>query len=81
MKLSVVVPSYNQAQFIRATLDSILAQDHGDVEVLVYDGGSADATVSILESYDGKIEFVSQKDDGQADAMPARAGGHITRKE
>jgi glycosyltransferase involved in cell wall biosynthesis len=69
MKVSVVVPSYNQAHFVRATLDSILTQDYGDVEVLVYDGGSTDATVPILESYEGKIEFVSQRDDGQADAI------------
>jgi len=80
MKVSVVIPSYNQGHFVRATLDSVLTQDHADVEVLVYDGGSTDETVPILESYDGKIEFVSQKDDGQADAINQglqRARGEI----
>jgi len=69
MSLSVVIPSYNQAQFIRATLDSVLWQSCSDVEVFVFDGGSNDGTISILESYGEKIEWVSQKDGGQADAI------------
>jgi glycosyltransferase involved in cell wall biosynthesis len=80
MKVSVVVPSYNHAQFLRANLESVLTQDYGDVEVLVYDGGSTDETLSILQSYAGKISFVSQKDDGQADAINQglqRASGEI----
>jgi glycosyltransferase involved in cell wall biosynthesis len=69
MKLSVVIPSYNQAQFLPATLDSILSQASPEIEILVFDGGSEDGTLSILESYGGKIEWVSQKDGGQADAI------------
>jgi len=68
MKVSVVVPSYNQAPFLRATLDSLLIQDC-PVEVLVFDGGSTDETVSILETYGNRIQYVSAKDDGQADAV------------
>jgi len=69
MRLSVVIPSYNQAQFLRATLDSVLSQGRPDIEILVFDGDSSDDTVSILESYGEKIEWVSQKDGGQADAI------------
>jgi glycosyltransferase involved in cell wall biosynthesis len=68
MKISVVVPSYNQAQYIQATLDSLLIQEY-PVEILVCDGGSTDDTVPILESYGDRISFVSGKDDGQADAI------------
>ena len=68
MKVSVVVPSYNQAQFLRATLDSLLIQDCS-LEVLVCDGGSTDETLSILESYKERIRYASGKDDGQADAI------------
>jgi glycosyltransferase involved in cell wall biosynthesis len=68
MKVSVIVPSYNQAQFIRATLDSLLIQDQ-PVEILVFDGGSTDDTLSILESYGNRIKYFSGKDDGQADAI------------
>lgn len=69
MKLSVVIPSYNQGQFLPATLDSVLLQGCPEIEVLVFDGGSNDNTLSILESYGEKIEWVSQKDGGQADAI------------
>jgi glycosyltransferase involved in cell wall biosynthesis len=68
VKVSVVVPSFNQGQFLRATLDSLLIQDCS-AEVLVFDGGSTDETLSILQSYEGKIRYVSGKDDGQADAI------------
>jgi len=80
MRVSVVVPSYNHAQFIRATLESVLTQDHHDTEVLVHDGASSDGTVSILQSYAEKIDFVSEKDAGQADAINKglqRATGEI----
>jgi glycosyltransferase involved in cell wall biosynthesis len=79
MNVSVVVPSYNQGPFLRATLDSLLIQDC-PLEILVFDGGSTDETVSILQSYGRKIRYFSGKDDGQADAINQGlqvAGGDI----
>lgn len=70
MKISIVIPSYNQAYFIRKTLDSILAQEiNHDLEVIVVDGGSDDGTVDILENYGKAIIYISEKDEGQADAV------------
>lgn len=69
MKVSIVVPSFNQGRFLRATLDSILTQDHPDVEVLVFDGGSTDESVDVLKSYGDRIFWVSRKDKGQTDAI------------
>ncbi len=77
MKFSVVVPSFRQARFIRATIDSLLAQfpnnpgNPSDLEILVHDGGSDDGTVEILQSYGDKIRFVSHPDGGQTDAINA----------
>lgn len=84
MKFSIVMPSFNQADFIRLSLESILKQK-GDfrIEVFVMDGKSTDHTVDVLKEInkaiqDGKylkynqgIEFhwESQKDDGQTDAI------------
>ncbi|PZR76849.1 MAG: glycosyltransferase [Chthoniobacterales bacterium] len=79
MKVSVVVPSFNQGPFLHATLDSLLIQDC-PVEVLVFDGGSTDETLSVLQRYDNEVQFVSRKDDGQADAINQglqMAGGEI----
>lgn len=69
MKLSIVTPSYNQGEFIKATIDSVLSQGYPDLEYLVMDGGSTDSTVSILKSYGDKIIWVSEPDGGQAAAV------------
>jgi len=67
--VSVVVPSLNRASVIRQTLDSILAQDHASIECIVMDGGSSDGTLDILRTYGDRIRWVSEADQGQADAI------------
>jgi glycosyltransferase involved in cell wall biosynthesis len=67
--ISIVTPSYNQAQFIRATIDSVLSQGYPNLEYFVIDGGSTDGTIDILKSYGDKIHWVSEKDAGQTDAI------------
>ncbi len=67
--VSIITPSYNQGAFIKATIDSVLNQDYPNIEYLVMDGGSTDNTVEILKSYGDRIQWISEKDDGQADAV------------
>ena len=67
--ISIVTPSYNQGGFIRTTIDSVLSQDYPRLEYFVMDGGSTDGTVGILKSYGSKLKWVSEKDNGQADAI------------
>ena len=69
LRVSVVMPSYNHAKYLRAAIDSVLAQDYGALELIVIDGGSGDESVEILTSYGGRLEFVSARDRGQADAI------------
>lgn len=71
MKLSIVTPSYNQAQFIERTIHSVKNQetDGFNIEHVIYDGGSNDGTVDILKKYQSNIKWVSKKDNGQADAV------------
>lgn len=82
--VSIVTPSYNQAQFIKDTLDSVRNQTYDHVEHVVMDGGSDDGTVEILEKYeeydDYDLRWVSESDDGQSDAINRgfkRADGDI----
>lgn len=67
--VSVITPSFNQGQFIRETIESVLSQDYKNIEYIVMDGGSTDDTISILKSYGNRIRWISQEDDGQADAV------------
>lgn len=68
-RFSIVLPSFNTCEYIRETIDSILSQDYPDFEFIVVDGGSNDGTVEILESYGDRIRWISEKDDGQSDAI------------
>ena len=67
--VTIVTPSYNQGQFIRATIDSVLTQDYPAVEYLVVDGGSTDGTIDILRSYGDRVRWTSGPDAGQTDAI------------
>ena len=69
MRISVVTPSFNQAQFIERTIRSVLDQDYPDVEHIVVDGGSTDGTLDILRRYSGRIAWISEKDRGQTHAI------------
>lgn len=70
MKISVIVPSYNQGQFIAETIRSILFQSYGDIEILVMDGASTDSTLEVLESIkDDRLTVISEPDNGQTEAI------------
>lgn len=69
-RISVVVPSYNQAAFLPAALDSLLNQDYPDLEIIVMDGGSADGSADVLRAYAPRLAAaVSEPDRGQSHAI------------
>ncbi len=67
--ISIITPSYNQGQFIEETIVSVLNQDYPNIEHIVIDGSSTDHTLEILKKYEGKIKWISEKDEGQVDAV------------
>jgi glycosyltransferase involved in cell wall biosynthesis len=80
---SVVMPSFNQAAFIEASIRSVLYQSHTRLELIVMDGGSTDGTLAILERMardDSRLVWHAEPDEGPAHAINkamARARGTV----
>jgi glycosyltransferase involved in cell wall biosynthesis len=72
LAVSVIIPSYNSAQFLAQALDSVLAQTLPPAEVLVVDDGSTDGTRTLVETYTARypnlVRYLPQKNGGQGEA-------------
>lgn len=68
-KISVIIPTFNSEKTIEKTLLSVLKQTYCNVECLVIDGSSKDKTIDIVQKYNTKIVFISEKDNGIYHAM------------
>jgi len=64
--VSVVIPTYNSAKFIVQAVESVLSQTYSNYEIIVVDDGSTDNTRELLESYQDKISYTFQSNQGVA---------------
>ncbi|MDP3921137.1 MAG: glycosyltransferase family 2 protein [Candidatus Omnitrophota bacterium] len=69
-RITLVTPSYQQADFLEATILSVFGQNYPNLEYILVDGGSTDGSLEIIKRYREKLSFwVSEKDRGQSDAI------------
>jgi glycosyltransferase involved in cell wall biosynthesis len=69
-RISIVTPSYNQGQFIEETIRSVLLQCYPNLEYIIIDGGSTDASVEIIKKYEPWLAYwISEPDHGQSHAI------------
>ena len=80
-KISIVIPSYNQGQFLEETILSVVNQHYPNLELFVVDGGSNDNSADIIKKYESHISWwISEKDKGQSNAINkgfSKASGEI----
>jgi GT2 family glycosyltransferase len=62
--VSVVIPTYNSAAFLRGAIQSVLSQTYSDFEVIVVDDGSTDNTESVAHSFGDRVSYVKQENKG-----------------
>jgi glycosyltransferase involved in cell wall biosynthesis len=81
LKISIIMPSFNQAAYIDEAINSVLSQDYPNKELIVIDGGSTDGSVEVIQHYSEQLAYwVSEPDSGQSNAINkgfAQATGHL----
>jgi len=66
LEVSVIIPTYNSAQYVTDAVNSVLNQSFGDLEVLVIDDGSTDDTETVMSHYTAPVRYIRQQNGGVA---------------
>jgi glycosyltransferase involved in cell wall biosynthesis len=84
-RISIVTPCFNSEKYLESTINSVLGQQYPNLEYIIIDGGSTDATIDIIKKYERDLSYwISEKDNGIYDALnkgfAKMAGGETDRE-
>lgn len=65
-RVSVIIPTYNRADLIGETIESVLNQTFDDFEIIIIDDGSTDSTKEVVRRFDGPIKYLYQENRGRS---------------
>ncbi len=68
MRVSILINNYNYGEFVGRAVESALAQEHSDVEVVVVDDGSSDGSVAAVRAFGSRVQLVTKDNGGQGSA-------------
>src|SRR5262245_27326295 len=63
-RVSVIIPTFNRADLIGETVESVLSQTFDDFEIIIVDDGSTDSTKEVIRRFDGPINYLYQENRG-----------------
>lgn len=63
--VTIITPAYNRADLVAETIESVLSQDYPNLEYIVLDDGSSDATLDVIKRYDGRLRWGSHSNMGE----------------
>ena len=67
-KVSIIIPTYNQAEYLKEAIESVLNQTYKNIEIIIVDDGSTDNTLEVVASFDNKIVYIQQRNKGASSA-------------
>ncbi len=79
-KVSVIIPTFNRLPMLKEAVDSVLAQDFEDFELIVVDDGSTDGTASEIERYGGRVKIIRHQKNRGVSAARNSGIGHAKGK-
>jgi glycosyltransferase involved in cell wall biosynthesis len=66
--VSVIIPAYNAEKYLKVSVDSVMMQTYKNIEIIIVDDGSIDATASVASEYRDRVRYVYQKNSGPSEA-------------
>ena len=73
-KVSVIIPTYNRLPMLKEAVNSVLAQDFEDFELIIVDDGSTDGTTEEMKQYGGRVKLIEHSENQRGECCKKQRG-------